>query len=322
MQIEGELPSFEGATEWLNSEPLTPQVLRGRVVLVSFGTFTCINWIRSLPYVRAWADKYADQGLAVIGVQTPEFEVERNVDNVRRSLKQMDVRYPTVVDNDYAIWHAFDNHYWPAQYFVDAKDRIRHHRFGEGEYEESERVLQALLAEAGVEEVESSLVRLDPQGVEAPPDWGSLRTPETYMGYGRAERFAPAGGLFPDERHAYTMPPRLGHNVWSLAGDWRIGQELALLSEPGGAISIRFHARDVHLVMGAKFQQVPLRYRVSLDGEPPERDHGLDVDEEGLGVVSHTRLYQLIRHTQAVTERSFEIEFLDPGVEAFVFTFG
>jgi hypothetical protein len=319
--VEGELPAFDGATAWLNSVPLTPAGMRGQVVLVSFGTYTCINWIRSLPYVRAWADKYAGQGLAVVGVQTPEFEFEGDLDNVGRAIKEKDVRYPLVVDNDYAVWRAFDNHYWPALYFVDAQGRIRHHHFGEGEYEESEMVLQMLLWEAGVD-VDPGLVRLQPDGVEAAADWAGLGSPETYLGYERAVGFASPGGVVPDERHPYSPPAELRRNQWALSGAWRIGPVPVLLNEPGGSISYQFHARDLHLVMGPPAGSPPARFRVRLDGKPPGRAHGVDVDESGNGTADYQRMYQLIRQPPPIGDRLFEIEFLDAGVEAFVFTFG
>ncbi len=319
--VEGELPGFPGATGWLHTAPLTPADLRGRVVRVSFGTYTCINWIRSLPYVRAWADKYAPQGLAVVGVQTPEFEFEGGLENAGRAMKEMDVRYPVVVDNGYAVWRAFDNHYWPALYFVDAGGRIRHHRFGEGEYEESEMVLQLLLREAGAD-VDQGLVSVEPEGVEAGADWGNLGSPETYLGYGRADRFASPGGLVPDERHAYPVPAGLRRNQWGLSGDWRVGPETARLDEPSGSISYRFHARDVHLVMGPPAERPPVRFTVRLDGRPPGPAHGVDVDEEGNGTADYQRIYRLIRQPGPIGDRLIEIEFLDRGGEAVVFTFG
>jgi len=319
--VEGHLPAFEGATAWLNSAPLNPAALRGRVVLVNFGTYTCINWIRSLPYVRAWADKYEHHGLVVVGVQTPEFAFEGNLDNVGRAMKEMDVRYPVVVDNDYAVWEAFANHYWPALYFVDAQGRIRHHHYGEGEYEESEMVLQMLLREAGVE-VDQGLVRLDPQGVEAAADWASLGSPESYVGYDRAVDFASPGGLVPDKRHVYSTPSGLRRNQWSLSGDWRVGSVPATLNEANGSLSYCFHARDMHLVMGPPAAHSPVPFRVSLDGEPPGSAHGVDVDEAGNGTADYQRMYQLIRQPPPIGDRLFEIEFLDAGVEAFVFTFG
>jgi len=318
---EGELPTFDGTVAWLNSEPLTADALAGRVVLVSFGTYTCINWIRSLPYVRAWADKYAGHGLAVVGVQTPEFEFEADLDNVRRAIAEMNVRYPVAVDNDYAVWRAFDNHYWPALYFVDAEGRIRHHHFGEGEYMGSEMVLQMLLGETG-RDVDQDLVRLVPAGVEAEADWGSLRSPETYLGYGRTVGFASDPGLAPDERRAYEPPAELGRNQWALSGDWWIGETPVLLTEAGGSIRFRFHARDLHLVMGPPAARPPVRFRVRLDGEPPGRAHGVDVDESGDGTADYQRMYQLIRQAGPIGDRVYQIEFLDAGVEAFVFTFG
>jgi hypothetical protein len=321
LRVEGELPSFDGTTTWLNSEPVSADALERRVVLVSFGTYTCINWMRSLPYVRAWADKYAGQGLVVIGVQTPEFEFEGELGNVRRALKEMDVRYPVAVDNDYAVWRAFDNHYWPALYFVDAEGRIRHHRFGEGEYEESEMVLQMLMREAGVD-VSDGLVRIEPGGAEAAADWHSLRSPESYLGYERAVGFASAGGARPDTAHTYTSPEKLRRNEWALAGDWRIADVPVFLNEAGGAISFAFHARDVNLVMGPPAAHAPVPFRVRLDGEAPEAAHGVDVDRDGNGTADYQRMYQLIRQPQPIADRLFQIEFLAGGVEAFVFTFG
>jgi hypothetical protein len=319
--VEGELPAFDGATAWLNAAPLTAADLQGRVVLASFGTYTCINWIRSLPYIRAWADKYAGQGLTVVGVQTPEFEFEGDLDNVSRALKAMDVRYPVVVDNDYAVWQAFDNHYWPALYFVDSQGRIRHHHFGEGEYEESEMVLQTLLREAGAD-VEQGLVRIEPVGVEAAADWTSLGSPESYLGYERAVGFASPGGARPDEGHVYAAPAEMRRNQWALSGDWRIGLVPTHLDEPGGSVSYQFHARDLHLVMGPPVGHPSVRFRVRLNGEPPGRAHGFDVDENGDGTADYQRMYQLIRQAGPIGDRRFEIEFLAADVEAFVFTFG
>jgi hypothetical protein len=319
--VEGRFPGFDGATAWFNSEPLTRAALEGRVVLVSFGTYTCINWMRSLPYVRAWADKYAEQDLVVVGVQTPEFEFEGDLGNVQRAIKEMNVGYPVVVDNDYAIWSAFDNHYWPALYFVDAEGRIRHHHFGEGAYEESEMVLQMLLAEAGAA-VGDGLVQIDPTGAEAAADWNDLRSPETYLGYARAVGFASPEDVAPDRRQRYTARSDLGRNEWALSGEWTVGAVAVALDEPGGPIAFRFHARDVHLVMGPPSSQAPVRFRVRLDGRSPGLAHGVDVDDDGNGTADYQRMYQLIRQPEPVTDRTFEIEFLDPGIEAFVFTFG
>jgi Thioredoxin like C-terminal domain/Redoxin len=321
LPIEGMLPPFDGATTWLNSGPLTPAGLRGQVVVVNFGTYTCINWIRSLPYVRAWADKYAGHGLTVIGVQTPEFAFEGHVDNVARAIKEMDVRYPVVVDNDYAVWQAFDNHYWPALYVVDEHGRIRHHHFGEGGYEQSEMVLQMLLREAGAD-VEQGFVHVAPDGVEAAADWASLRSPERYLGYRDAIDFASPEAVAPDGRHIYSTPAALRRNQWALSGDWRIGAVPVQLDEPGGSISYQFHARDLHLVMGPPTPGRPVHFTVRLDGKPPGPAHGDDIDERGDGAADYQRIYQLIRQPGAIKDRRFQIEFLDAGVETFVFTFG
>jgi hypothetical protein len=321
LPVEGELLGLDRATAWLNAAPLTPAGLRGRVVLVSFGTYTCINWTRSLPYIRAWSDKYTDQGLVVIGVQTPEFGFEGDLDNVQRAIKEMDVRYPVAVDNDYGIWQAFDNHYWPALYFVDVDGRIRHHHFGEGEYQESEMVVQMLLREAGVDAAEG-LVRIEPTGVEAAADWHNLRSPESYLGYERAVGFASIGGARPDTQHVYTAPDTLRRNQWALSGDWRIGDVAVLLNAPAGAISFRFHARDLHLVMGPPAPCAPVPFRVRLDGEVPGPARGVDIDTDGNGTADYERMYQLIRQPEPIDDRLFEIEFPDGGVEAFVFTFG
>jgi hypothetical protein len=321
LPVEGRLPAFDGATEWLNGGPVDSGALGGRVVLVSFGTYTCINWARSLPYVRAWADKYAGVGLTVVGVQTPEFAFEGELDNVRRATKEMDVRYPVAVDNDYAIWKAFENHYWPALYFVDAESQIRHHRFGEGEYEQSEMVLQMLIREAGID-VDQGLVHLDPQGLEAAADWADLGSAETYLGYERAEGFASSDGLALDQRHTYSIPAQLRRNQWALLGDWRIGPVPVVLDEPGGSISYEFHARDLHLVMGPPANRAPVHFRVRLDGVPPGVAHGEDIDKEGNGTADYQRMYQLVRQPGPVADRLFSVEFLDAGLEAFVFTFG
>lgn len=319
--IEGQLPGLEGATAWLNSAPLSPDDLAGRVVLASFGTYTCINWIRSLPYVRAWADKYGSSGLAVIGIQTPEFDFEADLANVERALKEMNVIYPVAVDNDYAIWQAFDNHYWPALYFVDAEGHIRHHHFGEGDYEQSEMVIQTLLREAGAK-VEQGLVRIAPEGVEAPADWQSLGSAETYLGYGRTTGFASPGGISPDQRHVYSTPNELRRNQWALSGDWWVREVPALSNRTGDSISYRFHARDVHLVMGPPNHQPPVRFRVTLDEGPPGAAHGIDINRNGEGIADYQRMYQLVRHPGPIEDSLVSIEFLDPDVEAFVFTFG
>jgi thiol-disulfide isomerase/thioredoxin len=316
------LPSLGGATEWLNSPALTAAGLRGKVVLIDVWTYTCINWLRTLPYVRAWAEKYKNQGLVVIGVHTPEFEFEKNVDNVRRAAKDMKVNYPIAIDSNYAIWRALNNQYWPALYFVDAQGRIRHHHFGEGEYEQSERIIQQLLAEAGVAGIGNELVSVDARGAEAPADWGSLKSPENYVGYERTENFASPGGAVLDKRRVYAAPAQLNLNHWALSGDWTVGKQATLLNKANGRIAYRFHARDLHLVMGPAARGTSVRFRVLIDGKPPGAAHGIDVDDQGNGTVSEQRLYQLIRQAKPIADRQFEIEFLDSGVEAFAFTFG
>jgi thiol-disulfide isomerase/thioredoxin len=320
--VEGELSSLASATEWLNSQPLTAAGLRGKVVLVDVWTYTCINWLRTAAYVRAWAEKYKDRGLVVIGVHAPEFPFERNVDNVRRAVQAMGLTYPIAIDNDFAIWRAFQNQYWPALYFVDAQGRTRHHHFGEGAYEQSERFIQKLLAEAGAGGIGQDLVSVDAVGVEAAADWGNLRSQENYLGYERTERFASPGGAVMDKSHVYAAAAPLRLNHWALSGDWTMRKGAAVLNKPGGRIAYRFHARDLHLVMGPAKPGAFVRFRVLVDGRPPGAAHGIDVDEEGIGTVSEQRLYQLIRQSKPIADRLFEIEFLDPGVEAFAFTFG
>jgi len=322
LPIEGEMPSLAGATEWLNSQPLTAAGLRGKVVVVDFWTYTCINWLRSLPYVRAWAEKYKDRGLVVLGVHTPEFTFEHDVENVRRAAKDMRVGYPVAIDNGYAIWRAFENQYWPALYFVDAQGRVRHHQFGEGEYERSEETIRQLLAEAGVVDIGNSLASVDAPGIEAAADWGSLRSPENYTGYERTENFASPGGARLGERRVYAAPARLALNQWALSGDWTVRREASVLNGANGRIAYRFHARDLHLVMGPATRGASVRFRVLVDGRPPGAAHGVDVDDQGNGTATEQRLYQLIRQPGPIADRQFEIEFLDPGVEAFAFTFG
>jgi thiol-disulfide isomerase/thioredoxin len=322
LPVESRLPSFEGATGWLNSPPLSADGLRGKVVLINFWTYTCINWLRQLPYVRAWAGKYADQGLVVIGVHTPEFTFEHNLDNVRRAVQDTRVDYPVAIDNDYAVWSAFANHYWPALYFADAQGRIRHHHFGEGEYQRSEMVLQQLLAEAGSTGTGRDLVAVDALGAEAPADWTTLRSPENYIGYGRTENFASPGGVVPGKPHLYTAPERLRLNDWALTGDWTMGAEATTLNTAGGRIACRFQARDVNLVMGPAAPGTPVSFRVLIDGQLPGADHGTDVDQNGSGTLGEERLYQLVRQQGHVTERTFEIAFPDPGAAAYSFTFG
>jgi thiol-disulfide isomerase/thioredoxin len=316
-----ELAAFGRAVNWLNSPRLTAEDLAGKVVLVDFWTYTCINWLRTLPYIRAWAQKYR-QGLVVIGVHTPEFTFEQDLDNVRRAVQQMKLEYPIVIDNDNAIWRAFDNHYWPALYLVDGRGRVRHHQFGEGEYQASERAIQRTLKEAGVSGVGDGVVSANGSGVEAAADWTNLRSPETYVGSARMENFASLDAARVGQARTYRPPSRLALNQWSLAGDWTIGKQATALNSVPGRIIHRFHARDAHLVMGPARPGTSVRFRVSLDGQPPGASRGIDIDQEGNGRVSEQRLHQLIRQPAPIVERQLAIEFLDPGVEAFSFTFG
>jgi thiol-disulfide isomerase/thioredoxin len=322
LPVEGELPTFDGATGWLNSEPLTPAGLRGTVVLVDFWTYTCVNWLRQLPYLRAWAGKYSGHGLVVIGVHTPEFSFEHNIDNVRQAAQGMRITYPVATDNDYAVWGAFGNHYWPALYFADAQGRIRHHHFGEGEYAQSEMVIQQLLAEAGSTGAGMELVSVDPSGVEVAADWASLRSPENYTGDERTENFASPGGARPGTPHDYTIPGRLGLNQWALSGDWTMEAEATTLNAANGQITCRFHARDLNLVMGPAAPGSAVRCRVLLDGQIPGESRGTDVEGDGDATVTQQRTYQLIRQRGPITERTVEITFLDPGAQAYCFTFG
>jgi len=309
------MPRLDGATEWLNSEPLSPGGLRGQVVLVNFWTLTCINWLRQEPFVRAWSQAYQEDGLVVIGVHTPEFSFEHEIDLVRQATKEREIDYPVAVDNDYGIWSAFDNNYWPALYFVDREGIISDQHFGEGRYEESERVIQGLLG------AERELVPVVGLGVEAEADWNDLRTPETYLGYGRGERFASPDGAEPNEVRTYGLPERLRANHWALAGAWTIGRENVVLDQAAGSIAFRFEARDAHLVLSPGARE-PIRFRVLVDGELPGPSHGVDVDDDGNGVLDHGRMYQLVREHDKVRERTLEITFLEPGAEAYVFTFG
>jgi hypothetical protein len=315
-----ELTALARATVWLNAPRLTTENLAGKVVAVDFCTYTCINWLRTLPYVRTWAQKYR-QGLVVIGVHTPEFPFEHDVENVRRAVRQMRIDYPIVVDNDYAIWRAFKNQYWPALYFLDARGQVRDHHFGEGEYERSEALIQRLLADAGSPATPGA-VTVDASGPEAAADWPNVKSPENYVGYERTEGFASSSGVERDRPRVYTAPARLALNQWALAGEWTTGRQAVVLSGQSGRIAYRFHARDLHLVMGPPRQGKPVRFRVSIDGKPPGPAHGVDVDEAGNGMAAEQRLYQLIRQPQPIVDRLFEIEFLDGGVETFAFTFG
>jgi thiol-disulfide isomerase/thioredoxin len=321
LPVEGHLPGFDGATGWLNSSPLTPAELRGRVVLVDFWTFTCINWLRTLAFVRAWAAKYRALGLVVIGVHTPEFPFEREVDNVREAAKDMRVEYPIALDSDYQVWSAFANRYWPAVYLADAEGRIRYHHFGEGDYEESEWMIQHLLREAAGEGIDNELVSVAPDGFEAQADWTNLRSPETYLGYTQGQNLNSPSGVAYDEPRSYVTPESLQLNTWALAGNWTVQEGASVLNEAGGRIAFRFHARDVHLVLRSRTGTV-VPFRVLVDGAAPGPAHGLDIDEEGRGTLLQPRLYQLVRQPGSITDRTFEIAFLDAGVEAYVFTFG
>jgi thiol-disulfide isomerase/thioredoxin len=308
-QDKGIAQRFSGATTWLNSQPQGAAELRGKVVLVDFGTYTCINWMRTLPYVRAWAEKYKDQGLVVIGVHTPEFEFEKNLDNVRRAVQALQLPFAVAVDNDFAIWRAFANNAWPAVYLIDPQGRVRYTRLGEEEYERTEKMIQQLLAENG-KAPGKDFVSVQGRGAEAAPEWASLRSPETYLGEERTEN------------RVKGEAARLGLNQWTAAGDWKARKDAIVLNKPSGRIAFRFHARDLHLVMGPAARGSPVRFRVTIDGKPPGAAHGSDVDEQGYGTAGEQRMYQLLRQPMPIADRLFEIEFEDPGIEAFSFTFG
>ena len=318
--IEGALPPLTGATAWLNSPPLTAEALKGKVVLIDFWTYSCINCLRSIPHVRAWAEKYKDQGLVVIGVHAPEFAFEHDIANVKAAVKDLNIGYPVAIDNDFALWRAFGNSYWPAHYFIDAKGNIRHHHFGEGGYDESEQMIQTLLAETGATPGTVAAVPVAASGAEAEADLSQVKSPETYVGFGRAQNFASAGGVVPGASHDYTAPPTLTLNQWGLSGAWTVAEESAESTAAHAYIAFQFHARDLHLVLGTSGK--PVRFRVLIDGQPPKDSHGMDTDADGNGVVTAHRLYQLIRQTQPIVDHRFDIEFLDPGVQAFAFTFG
>jgi thiol-disulfide isomerase/thioredoxin len=321
-QGTSKMPSLGGATGWLNSQPLTLSALHGEVVLIDFWTYTCINWRRTLPYISAWAAKYKEQGLVVIGVHTPEFSFEHNAGNISEAAKEMEIDYPIAIDDNYAIWNAFGNEYWPALYFIDAQGRIRHHQFGEGNYQESEKVIQQLLTDAGAKGVGTGLVTVDAGGVEAPADWGNLQSGENYVGYGRTANFSSPGGAVPDRPGEYVAPAKLALNQWAVSGDWTMGTEATVLNKPGGRLLYCFHARDLQLVMGLSATGAPVRFRVLIDGGVPGADHGVDIDSQGNGTLTEPRMYQLIRQQGAIIDRLFEIEFLDPGAATFSFTFG
>jgi cytochrome c biogenesis protein CcdA/thiol-disulfide isomerase/thioredoxin len=323
LPVEGDIPSFAGATLWLNSPPLTPEALRGKVVMVDFWTYSCINCLRALPYVKQWYEKYKDHGLVVIGVHAPEFAFEKNPNNVRRAVADLNVAYPVALDNDYAIWQAFNNQYWPAHYFIDAAGRIRGHHFGEGNYDESEQTIRKLLTEAGNADLPPpGMGAAKAAGVQAPPDEAHDQSPETYVGYRRAENFASLGGFSQDQTHSYSAPAALKLNQWALSGPWNVDPEKAVLGTAPGMILFRFYARDLHLVLGPGSDGKPVRFKVLLDGAAPATNHGADTDLSGAGVIDRQRLYQLIRQSGDVTEHVFSIEFLDSGVQAYSFTFG
>jgi cytochrome c biogenesis protein CcdA/thiol-disulfide isomerase/thioredoxin len=322
LSVEGSLPSLTGAAEWLNSPPLTAEQLKGKVVLVDFWTYSCINCLRSIPYVRAWADKYKDQGLVVIGVHAPEFAFEKNIGNVKQAVAKLRIDYPVAVDNDYAIWRAFNNEYWPADYFIDAKGQIRHHFFGEGDYAESEKVIQQLLAEAGKGNLPVDMVSVSATGAEAASDAADVKSPETYIGFARSENFASPGGAVGDTPHVYSTGDLKPLNNWGLSGDWTIGGQSATLNKTDGAIAFRFHARDLHLVLGPSADGKPVRFRVTIDGAAPGESHGADINADGEGMVTDHRLYQLVRQSGPITDHTFSIQFLDPDVQAYAFTFG
>ncbi len=322
LPVEGKFPSLGGATGWLNSKPLTPAELVGKVVLVDFWTYSCINWLRTEPYVRAWAGKYGNHGLVTIGVHTPEFGFEKNVDNIRWAAKNFDVGYPIAIDSDYKVWRAFENRYWPAIYLIDAEGRIRYRQFGEGDYERTETAIQNLLAEAGTSGFDHAPVAAEGKGVELAADWENVRSPETYAGSGRGENFASPGGVVAGGLGEYQIPERLGLNQWAVSGTWSIGAEAAAVKSANGRLAFRFHARDLNLVMGPARPGASIRFRVSIDDEAPAAERGLDVDRDGGGAVTEQRLYQLVRQKRMIDDRTFAIEFVDPGAELFVFTFG
>jgi len=320
--MNGELSSLSSADAWINSSPLTKTELEGKVVLIEFCTYTCINWLRTMPYVRAWSEKYKSSGLVVIGVHTPEFPFEKNIDNVRRAIGEMNISIPIAIDNNYTIWSAFSNQYWPALYFIDAKGRIRHTKFGEGGYEESEKMIQQLLMEAGNEKVSRDIVSPDDKGIEAAADWSNLNSQENYLGHERTENFSSGKARAFGNGREYSIPSKLKLNHWALSGNWTSDKNSIALNKANGKIVYRFHARDVHLVMGPASPGTIIRIHVLVDGRSPGEAHGLDVDEQGYGTVKEQRLYQLIRQQSPVIDREIEIEFLDAGAEAFSFTFG
>ena len=322
LPLEGTLPSFDGAQGWLNSQPLTPSGLRGHVVIVQFWTYTCINWLRTQAHFRAWSHRYRDQGLVTIGVHTPEFKFEHDLDNVRWAVDARKIDYPVAIDSGFAVWRAFANNYWPALYFADADGRIRHHRFGEGDYERSEMVIRQLLANAGVEDPRPGMATVQPNPDEVQADWEDLGSPESYLGYDGATGFDSGGRAVFDRPHTYAAPADLRLNHWGLTGEWTVRSDASALNGSSGRVAYQFHARDVNLVMGSARKGVSIPFRVLLDGESAGPAHGADVDANGNGTVVRQRMYQLIRQTRPIRDRRFEIEFLAGGAEAFCFTFG
>jgi thiol-disulfide isomerase/thioredoxin len=322
MPMHSQIPSLAGATGWLNSPPLTPDGLQGKVVVIDFWTYTCINWRRTLPYLKAWAERYGKSGLVLVGVHTPEFPFEHDVENIRQQAKEIGVDYPSAIDSNYAVWRAFHNQYWPALYVFDAQGRLRHHQFGEGGYAEIEKVIQKLLAEAGRKDIDPRPTPVSPGGFELAADWSQVGSSENYLGEARTDGFASPGGFHAGERRQYSVPARLGLNDWALSGTWTVDDERVRLEEAGGRIAYRFRARDVNLIMGPPTRGGAVRFRVLLEGKPPGPAHGLDVDEAGNGTAREQRMYQLIRQPGSIVDRQFEIEFLDPGAEAYDFTFG
>jgi len=315
-------PSLEGASGWINTPPLKLTNLRGKVVLIDFWTYTCINWRRTLPYVRAWSSKYKEQGLVVIGVHTPEFKFEYQLENVQRSIQEMNIGYPVALDNNYAVWNSFKNQYWPALYLVDAKGKLRYQKFGEGDYRESELQIQQLLKEASAKDISDEPVALRPEGFEVAADWESLASPENFLGYDRNEGFASPGGIVPDKAAVYTVPAKLTLNRWALSGEWVVGKENVRSLKTQCKIIYHFHARDLHLIMGPSKKGASIKFRILINGSAPGAAHGLDVDSNGEGTVTVQRVYQLIRQQGAITDQVFQIEFLDPEMEVFDFTFG
>ncbi|HEY0268295.1 MAG TPA: thioredoxin family protein [Methyloradius sp.] len=323
MPIEGDLPSLNGASPWINSAPLTPESLRGKVVLIDFWTYSCINCLRSLPYVKAWYDKYKDHGLVVIGVHAPEFAFEKDEANVREQVKDLGITYPVVMDNQYSIWQAFNNQFWPAHYFIDAQGKIRGHHFGEGEYEESEQTIRQLLTAAGYKDLPAEMSGpAQVSGIQVASDEEHKQSSETYVGYKRAENFSSPGDFAEDKAKNYNVPAQLELNHWGLVGNWNVDPEKAVLGAASGKIIFKFYARDLHLVLGSGKNGKPIRFRVLIDGVAPGVDHGVDTDENGNGVINEQRLYQLVRQSKEVHVHTFTIEFLDAGAQAFAFTFG